>query len=239
MATERRGYDVTAAPSVEDLRAAIAARDELVSVIGHELRNSMAPLVMLAQYFEAVPADDKLRAKVGMLSRNLATLLGTLDRVGELSQLRDGKLVLDVSELDAGDVVREVVDELAGFVASSRSELRVDAASVVGRWDRTRLKQIVRHLVDNAVRHGAGPVDIGVRASEQGVEITVHDAGPGIPACDRERVFDRFDRRMARRTGGLGIGLWVVKALCHAMRGSIRLDDSGSGARFCVVLPRG
>ena len=234
MVTERRG-----SPSVEDLQAAVAARDELVAVIGHELRNSIAPLVMLGQYFEVAPVDDTLRPKVAMLSRNLKTLLGTLDRVGELSQLRGGKLVLEPRDVDAEVVVREVAAELAPFAATSRSEVRIDATSIRGHWDRERLKQIVRHLLDNALRHGAGPVDIGVRTRDVELEIIVEDSGSGIAANERAHVFDRLDRRTAHKAGGLGIGLWVVKALCHAMGGSVRLDESGRGARFCVALPRG
>jgi signal transduction histidine kinase len=237
MVTERAEL-AQPASTVDELRAAVAARDELVAVIGHELRNAMSPLVMLAQYFENVPVDDVMRAKVAMLSRNLTTLLGTLDRVGELAQLRDGKLVLDPRDVDVAVIVREVASELAPFAAAQNSEIAIDATSVVGRWDPERLKQIVRHLVDNALRHGAGPVEISVRACETGVEIVVDDAGPGIAANERAYLFDRFDRRLAHRRGGLGVGLWVVKALCHAMGGSVRLA-SDRPARFCVALPRG
>ena len=236
MVTDRRGFEQGTSPSVDELRAAVAARDELISVVGHELRNAMSPLMMLATHFEAVPAaDDMMRAKIAMLQRNLKTLLSTLDRVSEVSSLRDGK-----PEVDAQDIVREVRTDVAQLATAAGCELRLDTTSVIGRWDRDRLKQIVGHLVSNAIRYAGGaPIDVIVRDAGERVEIIVHDSGPGIPLGERERLFDRFDRSGPRRTGGLGVGLWVVQALCHAMSGSVRLDESGHGARFCVALPRG
>jgi signal transduction histidine kinase len=242
MVTERRGVETTAAPvssSAQELRDALAARDEIIAVFGHELRNAIAPLVLLADQLEVMPVDDLTRAKVAMLARNLMTFVGTLDRVSEISHLREGKLVLEQTMLDAQDVVREVGAELDAMAATAARELRFATTSVVGWWDRERLKQIVKHLVHNAIRHGLGPVDISVRDDGSMLEIVVQDAGPGISPCERERLFDRFERKLLRRSGGLGIGLWVVKQLCQAMGGNVRLADSGRGARFIVALPRG
>jgi signal transduction histidine kinase len=235
---ERRAADaVTVAGPDTDLREALAARDELIAVVGHELRNAMAPLVLLTQQFEAMPVDDLMRAKVAMLTRNLNALLGTLDRVSEVAQLRDGKLVLEPTPVDVGEVVREVGVELTTLAKAAGAELRIDAPTIVGTWDRDRLKQIVDHLVNNAIRYAGGVVGISVRESGEVVELVVEDSGPGIAASERERLF-RFDRKGTRR-GGLGVGLWVVKTLCEAMGGSVRIGDSVSGARFIVALPRG
>jgi len=243
MVSERRGTDSISAsqPTIEELRDALAARDELISVIGHELRNAMAPLVLLAAQFELMPsADDMMRKKVAMLQRNLDTFIGTLDRVGEVSQLRDNKLELEPERCDLDDVVREVCREQQALATAGRTELRIASTSCAGQWDRARVKQIVAHLVTNAIRHGGGGVvDIELHADGDRIELVVQDAGPGIPGPDREHLFDRFDRKGTRRTGGLGVGLWVTKSLCRAMGGSVRLAESARGARFCVSLPRG
>lgn len=246
MVTERRadGLNVTlpeASSELEQLREALAARDELIAVMGHELRNAMAPLVLLGAQFELMPStDDMMKKKVAMLTRNLKTFTGTLDRIGEVSQLRAGKLDLVLEPVDAEAVVKRVCDELAKPAQAGGCELRLATASVVGRWDRDRLVQIVQHLVGNAIRYAAGaPIEITVRDTGAQLELVVEDGGPGIPEGERARLFDRFDRQGAKRSGGLGIGLWVVKALCQAMGGTVRLDDSTRGARFCVALPRG
>jgi signal transduction histidine kinase len=243
MVTERRGSDpVPAAPSrsVQELEEALAARDELIAVMGHELRNAMSPLVLLAAQFELMPtADDMMKKKVAMLSRNLKTFTTTLDRIGEVSQLRAGKLDLELETLDVKDVVAKVCKDLAPAAQAGGCELHCETASVVGRWDRARLGQIVQHLVGNAIRYASGaPIEVTVREVDHQLELVVQDGGPGIAPNERERLFDRFERKGARRSGGLGVGLWVVKALCHAMNGSVRLVDTARGARFCVTLPR-
>src|SRR5512139_3756054 len=161
MVTERRGKESavsTGTPgTVEELRSALLARDELIAVIGHELRNAMAPLVLLAGQLELMPgADDMMRAKMAMLTRNLNGFVGTLDRVSEVAQLREGKLRLAPQNVDAQDVVHEVGRELARMTSSGGCELRFETTSVEGSWDRARLKQIVTHLVTNAIRYAGG-----------------------------------------------------------------------------------
>jgi signal transduction histidine kinase len=125
--------------------------------------------------------------------------------------------------------------------AAARIELRVDAPELTGTWDRARVAQIVRALVANAIRHSGGAaVNVRVRPLDAGsVEIVVHDSGAGIPEPARAHLFDCFDRASPHRAGGLGVGLWVVKSLCTAMAGTVELDGSARGARFCVTLPRG
>ena len=239
MVTERRSsedkpIDVS---TVEELREAVAARDELLSLLGHELRNAMAPLILLVPHFEAMPIDDINRTKVGMLSRNLRAFRDTVDRVSQVTQLRTGKLVLRPERLDLAALVHEVCEQHAERAKAARIELRVNTTTMCGEWDRARVEQIVSHLIENAIRYGAGYVDVVVRGTGHDAEIVVHDGGPGIPKEARNHLFDGFERKRAGRNG-IGVGLWVVKQLCRAMGGSVRLLDCERGARFSVVLPR-
>jgi signal transduction histidine kinase len=243
MVTQRRSSDLPSSegPTVEELREALASRDELIAVMGHELRNAMAPLVLLTEQFELMPTHDDLMTKqVAMLSRNLRRFRETVERVGEVSQLRTGKLLLEPTQLDAAEVIGEVCGKLASTAQASRCELRSTAASVTGSWDRERLSQIAQHLIGNAIRYASGaPIDITLDGVEGQLRLVVQDHGPGIPATERAGVFDRFERAGARRSGGLGVGLWVVRTLCAAMGGTVALLESEHGARFCVTLPRG
>jgi signal transduction histidine kinase len=239
MVTQRRGTKPEPGRSVEELQEALAARDELIAVMGHELRNAMSPVSLLSETFEAhPPADPALQRKLGMLTRYLRSFHGTLDRVSEIAQLRAGKLTLNPETVDAAEVVTEVVEQLGGQLEASQCEVRRSLDSVVGHWDRARLGQIVRHLLTNALRYGSAPIDLIVRDDHGQLELIVHDHGPGIPVEERARLFDRFGRSNPRKTGGLGVGLWVVRTLCQAMGGTVALDDTEAGARFCVSLPR-
>ena len=103
------------------------------------------------------------------------------------------------------------------------------------------LVRMVSNLVDNAARHAATAVQIGLTSHADIVRLTVDDDGPGIPSADRERVFERFVRLDTSRTrdqGGSGLGLAVVRSIVTRHRGHVRVEDSPTGgARFIVELP--
>ncbi len=230
---------------IHELAAALAGRDRFIALIGHELRNSLAPMVLLAEQFgtlaEGSQPPGKLLARVAMLTNNLNKLMGTIGRIVEVADLRRGKLQLAPTTADLVDVVGEVCRELAREAAAGGSELVIDAsAPVIGRWDRARVKQIVSNLAINAIRYGGGSrVEISVGAGPDGSELVVRDHGPGIEAALLPHLFE-FDHTTRRRSGGLGLGLWIVQTLCTAMGATVTVENcSDGGARFCVVLPRG
>jgi signal transduction histidine kinase len=103
------------------------------------------------------------------------------------------------------------------------------------------LSRVVANLLDNAVRHAASTVTLGLTSDSSSAVITVTDDGPGVPAADRERVFGRFTRlddARARDAGGSGLGLAIVRELLRQHHGTIILDDASPGLRVEVRLPR-
>jgi signal transduction histidine kinase len=230
---------------IHELTTALAARDRFIALIGHELRNSLAPMVLLAEQFGALAEGSqppgKLLSRVAMLTNNLNKLMATIGRIVEVADLRRGKLQLAPTTADLVDVVGDVCRELAREAAAGGSELVIDAsAPVIGQWDRARVKQIVSNLTINAIRYGGGGrVEISVGAGPGGSELVVRDHGSGIDAAMLPHLFE-FDHTTRRRPGGLGLGLWIVQTLCTAMGGTVTVENcSDGGARFCVVLPRG
>jgi signal transduction histidine kinase len=109
-----------------------------------------------------------------------------------------------------------------------------------GSWDVLRIEQICRNLVSNAIRFGAGrPIDVAVGADPECATLEVRDHGVGIAPTLHTRIFERFERGAEQRSGGFGIGLWVVKSVCVAMGGTVAVEsDLGEGACFTVRLPR-
>jgi signal transduction histidine kinase len=234
-----------ASHEIETLTAALAARDSFNALIGHELRNSIAPIVLLVDQLADVAGDPALPplvvSRLTMLIRHLRKLTTAIDRVAEVADLRRGKLALELEPVDLVDVVTEVCRDSRREAAASGSELVLRAgAPVMGAWDRGRVKQIASSLVSNAIRYGGGPVELNVRDRGDAGELVVRDHGPGIDPGLLPDLFDRFDHERGRRTGGFGVGLWVVKTLCSAMRGTVSAENcADGGARFCVVLGRG
>ncbi|WP_328854458.1 sensor histidine kinase [Microbispora hainanensis] len=106
--------------------------------------------------------------------------------------------------------------------------------------DAVDLRRVLANLVDNALRHAASAVRIGVHAEGDTAELTVTDDGPGIPPEDRERVFDRFTRlddARSRDDGGAGLGLAIVRTTVEAHGGTVHLEDASPGLRAVVRLP--
>jgi signal transduction histidine kinase len=101
--------------------------------------------------------------------------------------------------------------------------------------------QIVTNLLTNAIRYtGGGTVEISVRERDNDAELVVRDHGPGIPPDQIDGLFDRFDHPRSRTSGGFGVGLFVVKAMCTAMHGRVSVHNAlDGGACFSVLLPRG
>ena len=231
---------------IHELTGALAARDSFIALVGHELRNSVAPMLLLAEQFAALVHDPHappvVTSRAAMLTRYLNKLVTTVERIAEVGDLRRGSLRLDPIRMDLVEAVDEVCREARREAEAAGARLVVESAGpVTGSWDRGRVKQIVANLISNAIRYGGGGrVELAVRDRGGDAEIVIRDHGPGIEPAALAHLFDGFEHDRARRAGGFGIGLWVVKTLCAAMGGSVTADNGSSGgARFCVVLPHG
>jgi signal transduction histidine kinase len=172
-------------------------------------------------------------------SRNAAERLR--DAVGELLVDARGRArVIDRRPTDVTALVREVFAEAAAFAASRsvRLALRGEAAAQAP-VDGPSVHRAVANLVHNAVKHAPEGTEVSVEVarSATGIDVTVTDEGPGIPAPERDRIFERFWR--GDRAAGTGLGLPVARQIAQAHGGEVALLDSasGSGCRFRLTLP--
>jgi PAS domain S-box-containing protein len=235
-----------------ELQRAVAARDEFIATVAHELRNPIAPLMFqirlsidkaeqMARAGEAVTADWA-RGQLRRIEQRLHRLLETLDRLLDVSRLSSGRIDLEFETVDLTEVVRDVLSSFEAELAVARCEVRLNApAAVIGWWDRLRLDQICRNLVSNAIRFGAGrPIHVTVETNDAEASLIVRDYGVGIPPQKQDIIFERFERGPeTSRSGGFGIGLWVVRNVCAALGGSISVESAvGAGSTFAVSLPR-
>jgi len=238
---------------VAELQRAVEARDEMLSVVGHELRNPISPLflqvgMLLNSARQARDVGDGkvdaawLAPRLEGLELRIHRFLAVLDRLLDVSRLGSGHIDLVLEIVDVCDIVRDIATRFERDASAARCELRVSAeGSLTGYWDRLRLEQIVSNLLSNAVRYGAGaPIEVTVSSDADSAVLRVRDHGIGIADADQRRIFERFERAERRpRHGGFGVGLWVVKSLCQALGGTVALDSAPSrGATFTVTLPR-
>lgn len=233
-----------------ELRQAVRARDEFLSMASHELRTPLATLVLQV---DSLTRLASVRTDVTLASERVGRSLSTTRRqLGRLEQLVTE--MLDVSRLSAGRlelrpepgvdlvaVVREVLvrfgDKLAGIEVDVRAQ-----GDLVGTWDASRLDQVVTNLVSNAIKYGnARPIRIEMRGEDEHVVLVVRDEGLGLSEEDQRGLFSRFHRAPSneRRYSGFGLGLWIVKLFVEAHGGDVAVESApGQGASFRVRLPR-
>lgn len=231
---------------IEELRAAISARDEFIAIAAHELRNPMTPIVGQVQLLlsrarreQASPALlqglETLEMAVDHYVRRATTLL-------EITRLNAEHVRLEPTAFDLSDLVRACVRKYEPLAARAGSTLQGACEGPVnGTWDHLATEQILDNLVSNAIRYGDGkPVRVEVGSDPTAVEVRVIDHGIGVAPEDRERIFQRFERGpTAPRSGGFGIGLWLSSKLVQAQGGTLTLrSEVGNGSTFILRLPR-
>jgi signal transduction histidine kinase len=238
---------------VHALELELKVRDEFIVAAAHELRNPISPLVLHAQRIAASAAkagDGTVSAKwldEQMLNfqRRLTRFLSAVHRILDISRIHAGTIDLVPEQVDVSEVVREVAGGFERELLASRSELTLSLeAGLSGMFDRVRLEQIVSNLISNAIRYGnSGPIEVTLRrvagpGGEPCAELIVTDQGIGIDESEHERIFERFQRGPSSNRAGFGVGLWIVRELCEAMGGSVRVRSrAGEGASFLVLLP--
>ncbi|HZD02600.1 MAG TPA: ATP-binding protein [Actinomycetes bacterium] len=209
-----------------------------VADAAHELRSPLAG--MQAQLEVALRHPDPAswqQVAAGVLEDTLR--LGRMvEDLLVLARLDDRQVPRPASVVGLGEVARQVV----GRQLEPRVELRLEVAGDVHvRADAAALDRVVQNLLDNALRHAARRVEVSVRAEGALAVLVVADDGPGIPAADRQRVFERYarlDDARSRDAGGAGLGLAIVHEIVRAHQGEVTIDDgAGAGARLVVRLP--
>jgi PAS domain S-box-containing protein len=231
----------------EELKQAVEARDEFMSIASHELRTPLSTLMLQLEMFERTLSRAGIDEGTAKRLESAYRQTQRLDRlVGDLldvSRISAGRLVLEHEELDLAELVRSCVERLSEHALRSGSPLECHAdAGVRARCDRVRMEQVVTNLLSNAVKYGAGkPIVVDVAAESTRASIRVRDSGIGIEPRALPRIFERFERAVSgRKYGGLGIGLYITRQIVEAHGGSIDVSSRvGEGSEFTVRLPLG
>lgn len=229
---------------------AVAQRDELLSVVAHELRTPLAAMKLQIQSLQrnlvrSAQGEDTggvLSTKADAVDRQVKRLEALVTDLLDLSQLTAGKLMLRIEEVDLVDLVHEVCERMAEEASRAKSPLLVHAeGSVWGQWDRARVDQVLSNLLGNALKYAAGkPIEITVSTDGHQARLAVRDQGIGIPLEDHVRIFERFERAVpGQNYSGFGVGLWICRQSVLALGGRIRVAQStpGHGSTFEVTLP--
>jgi len=227
----------------EDALRAARTREEFLSITSHELRAPLSPLRMQIELAREMIAKDPAGATQLLVraDQQVDRIVRLVDDLLDVSRITAGKLQLHVERVDLAALVEDVVKRFSLELERVRCPLTTKLArDVIGKWDHGRIEQVVVNLLSNAMKFGAGkPIELEVTRVPDGAALRVRDHGIGIASGDCERIFERFERATPiRGHGGLGLGLYIVRELVAAHRGSIAVESvPGEGACFTVQLP--
>ena len=220
-------------------------KSDFVATISHELRTPMtavygAALTLLRRDLDL--SEVQRRVLLEMIGTQAARLSEITEDVLLTTRLDRDELTVAREVVDIAEVVRSTVETMRShFPQEVQLELVIDHDVGAASGDPDRIQQVLVNLIDNAAKYGGSPVQVSAAGANGVVRIEVADAGPGIPAADRERVFEKFYRsgpQTTRAAGGTGLGLYISRELTERMGGRLRVDsEAGHGARFVVELP--
>ena len=238
--------DMTEAKAAEaSLRRAVQARDEVLAVVSHDLRNPVGTIFSAASLLlELDLSEQKRREQLIVVKRAAGRMNRLIQDLLDVARMETGALRVAASHFQ----IQELLDEI---VLLHRDGARKAGIRLYGRFpdpyaegwgDRDRIHQVLSNLVENALKFSSegGVVEVGAREEPEGSGVLywISDTGPGIEVTDQDRLFDRFWQVSRRDKGGAGLGLSIVKGLVEAHGGKVWVESEvGVGSTFFFQLP--
>ncbi len=223
------------------LTTALDAQRSFVADPAHVLRTPLAAVHLQAQLAERASTPDERAAALAGLKTGLARATRLVEQLLVLAREEHVSSAQPHARVDLVALAREVVTELTPLAAVKDVDLGLDAGDAVTiSGDAGALHTLLANLVDNAVRYTPSGGRVDVRASAGDVTLAVRDTGPGIPAADRTRAFERFARGPATDPSGSGLGLAIVKRIAERHGADVTLENGidGRGLGVVVSFPR-
>jgi two-component system OmpR family sensor kinase/two-component system sensor histidine kinase QseC len=217
---------------LQRLGGALDAQRAFVADAAHELRSPLTALKLQLQLLQRAGSDEDRARATGALAAGIERAARLVEQLLALARSEPGAAAAPMLRLDLAELVREALADAAPLALARGSQLELQAAQAQFiEGDRAALVALVRNLADNALRYAppGARVELRVAAMDGGVLLQVDDSGPGIPAAERERVFDRFYRRDQRDEPGTGLGLAIVRSVAQRHGASVGLSDSPLG----------
>jgi two-component system, OmpR family, sensor histidine kinase KdpD len=229
---------------VSDLRVRTEeTRSALLSAVSHDLRTPLAVITGAGTTLR----DDRARLAPAQQRELLETICTEAERMERLIanilnmvRVESGGIVPRREWVPLEEIVGSALGRLETRLGGHRVQVDLPADLPLISVDPLLFEQVLVNLIDNAARHGDGPLEIVARALGGALDLTVADRGPGLPPGEEARVFEKFYRGPLARDGGAGLGLAICRGIVEAHGGVITAENrSGGGALFRVVLPRG
>ena len=218
--------------------------DDFLALVAHDLRSPLATVIGAAQTLQQRWPDltDAQRDSfLKLITEEAKRLASLVDDVLDTSQVEAGTFSLQLDDVDVASLVADAVRAATLAQQEVPVVAAVDEALPPICGDEARLRQLLRNLIDNAVKYSPADEKVEVRAtaSDGAVRVAVSDAGPGIPQEHHARIFEKFGRADDAKLG-TGLGLFIARSIAEAHGGTLEVSSlPGEGATFVLTLPAG
>ena len=244
--TEQKRARRKLSEALEALKSADRMKGEFLATLSHELRTPLNAILGWVQILREEGSVENFIHAIPIIERNVRIQSQLIEDLLDMSRIETGKISLDIRQVDLPTVVGAAIETVRPAAKAKEIRLTSTFASMTGivMGDKDRLQQIVWNLLTNAIKFTPkeGRVHVMIKRVNSHVEICVTDSGRGISEEFLGQVFDRFrqaDGGTTRRSGGLGLGLSIVKHLTELHGGNVRVTSDGldQGATFIISLP--
>lgn len=218
-------------------------RNNFVSLISHDLKTPIAKIQAICDRLLAGTVSDDVRDGLGNLRKESSELHRYIQSILQLSRMENSSVQIRKEPTDLNELVNKVIDQIKPLAADKRQDLHVNLEPMFSiEVDGVLMQEVLLNLIENAVKYtpNDGQIDVQTHEIDDKIIFSVKDNGPGIPATDREHIFEKFFRGQAGHSPvkGTGLGLFLVKYFVELHGGEVFLDsDMGHGTRVGFTLP--
>ena len=242
MLAERAGVAIELARLAREVRASVAARDSLLAIVSHDLRGPLSAIQLSAELVERTVERGELRRPLDTILRSANRMTRLIDDLLQAATIEAGTFAVVLEPHEVASIVEPVFEmfEAGAAQRSIRLVREIPSGLPAIRCDGSRLVQVLSNLVSNALKFApqGGLVQIRARAEGSEVRFSVTDNGPGIPAEEISRLFERYWKGAAESRRGTGLGLYIAKGIVGAHNGRIWVDSQvGMGSTFTFTIP--
>ncbi|WP_118976575.1 GAF domain-containing sensor histidine kinase [Taibaiella koreensis] len=216
-------------------------REQFIAVLGHDLRNPAGAVANVASLLLGLPLNEQVKQLAGVLQNSAYRMKGLIDNIMDFAQGRLGSgIILDIKEVDAGAVIKQVVGELLLIWPEQHIETDIKLSTSI-HCDALRLAQLLSNILSNAISHGKQnePVRVEAKVSNNRFVLSVSNTGTPIPDHIKDRLFQPFFRgnEKSKNTQGLGLGLYISSEIAKAHGGTLIVDSSAEKTCFTLDIP--
>ncbi|MFD0913885.1 PAS domain-containing hybrid sensor histidine kinase/response regulator [Methylophilus luteus] len=245
--TQRKANEEALRKSEEQLRESDRRKDEFLAMLAHELRNPLAPISAAAQLLQKAKLDEaQVRRTSQIINRQVKHMTSLVDDLLDVSRVTRGLVELENTVLDISQVIADAIEQVTPLIRA-RSHLlglKMTPKAPFVQGDKNRLVQVIANLLNNAAKYTpeGGDIKLKTEVIDGHVHIQIADSGIGMTPELVDRAFDLFaqaERTSDRSSGGLGLGLALVKSLVELHHGTVTCESAGlgKGSLFTVRLP--